>query len=108
MCTHRVNVCREGLTTAAQIVSPRVDGALERGEVAHACAIGEEQVACFEQMELRSEAKRAAGRKNDEFVNSILDQKHQQIKAEFLKRRAKRNAGLSMPGGGSKVATVNK
>jgi hypothetical protein len=60
----------------------------------------------LEQMELRSEAKRDQMRENDTFVGSILDQKHQQIKAEWLKRKAKRNAGLSMPNSGPKVTKL--
>jgi hypothetical protein len=60
----------------------------------------------LEQLDLRRETKRAAEDQNRAFVNGILDQKQQQIKAEYLKRKAKRSAASSI--GGPKVATINK
>ena len=50
----------------------------------------------LEQLELRAELQRLKNAQNAAFVGGILDQKQQQIKAEWLKRKAKTNVNSSM------------
>ena len=45
----------------------------------------------LEQLELKSELQRLSNAQNDAFVGGILEQKQQQIKAEWLKKKARLN-----------------
>jgi hypothetical protein len=60
----------------------------------------------LEQMKLLSQSKLNSIQENNNFVNSILDQKAQQIKAEYLKRKAKHNASTQIPGNKPRVTTA--